>query len=92
MFRFAYRNFGDHESAAGTFTVGGAGSEVGAAPRWFELRREGGPDWSLYQEGTYDPADTHDRFMGSIAMDRTEGIALGYSVHIANGVLLGIVD
>lgn len=79
MTRLAYRNFGTHESLVGTYTVDGATSEEGAAPRWFELRRSGGA-WALFQEGTYDPADNHDRFMGSIAMDRAGNIALGYSV------------
>jgi len=79
MFRLGYRNFGTHESLVGSFTVGGASAETGAAPRWFELRR-GGAGWTLHQEGTYDPPDNHDRFMGSIAMDRNGDIALGYSV------------
>ena len=36
--------------------------------------------WTLFQEGTHDPGDGHDRFMGSIAMDEDGNIALGYSV------------
>jgi hypothetical protein len=80
MFRFAYRNLGTHEAMVGAFTVGGGLGEVGAAIRWFELRRVGGGAWSLYQEGTYDPGDGHDRFNASIAMDAAGNIALGYSV------------
>jgi hypothetical protein len=70
----------------GTFTVGGGlsgpplGTEAGAAIRWFELRRTGAAAWTLHQEGTHDPGDGHDRFMGSIAMDGNGSIALGYSV------------
>ncbi len=79
MFRFPYRNFGTHQSLVGTFTVGGGTGNVGAALRWFELRRTG-TAWTLYQEGTFDPNDGHDRFMGSIAMDKRGNIALGYSV------------
>jgi hypothetical protein len=79
MHRFPYRNFGDHETLLGNFTVGGGQGEVGAAIRWFELRNTGG-GWTLHQGGTFDPADGHDRFMGSIAMDGDGNIALGYSV------------
>ena len=79
MFRFAYRNWGAYESFVGTFTVDGASSEEGAAPRWFEVRKSGAA-WGLFQEGTYDPTDTHDRFMGSAAEDGAGNLALGYSV------------
>lgn len=80
MHRFPYRNFGSHETLLGTFTVGGGNGNVGAAIRWFELRRNPGGGWTLFQEGTHDPDDGHDRFMGSIAMDGAGNIALGYSV------------
>ena len=79
MFRFAYRNFGGFESLVGAFVVGGGRGEVGAAIRWFELRRAV-PPWLLYQEGTQDPADGHDRSNPSIAMDQKGNIALGYTV------------
>ena len=35
MFRLAYRNFGDHESVVGNYTVNASGV---AGIRWFELR------------------------------------------------------
>ncbi len=35
MFRLAYRNFGDHESVVGNYTVSAGGV---AGIRWFELR------------------------------------------------------
>ncbi len=79
MHRFPYRNFGSHQTLVGNFTVGGGSGNVGAAIRWFELRNTGG-GWTLFQEGTFDPGDGHDRFMGSIAMDGAGNIALGYSV------------
>ncbi len=78
MFRFAYRNFLTHEAAVGTFTVDLDGTDK-AAPRWFELRKTGDAPWALYQEGTYAPDSDH-RWMGSIAMDGSGNIALGYSV------------
>ncbi len=83
MWRLVYRNFGTHETLLGNFTVdvtervkrclGRAGI------RWFELRKNGEQPWSLYQEGTHSP-DLHHRWMGSIAMDGSGTIALGYSV------------
>ncbi|MCB9135212.1 MAG: hypothetical protein H6636_07285 [Anaerolineales bacterium] len=79
MFHFPYRNFGTHQALVGTFTVGGGLGETGAALRWFELRNSGG-GWTLYQEGTHDPGDGLDRFMGSIAMDGSGNIALAYSI------------
>jgi hypothetical protein len=79
MHRFPYRNFGTRQTLVGNFTVGGGLGEVGAAIRWFELRNTGGA-WTLFQEGTHDPGDGNDRFMGSIAMDAAGDIALGYSV------------
>ncbi|GAB4577841.1 MAG: T9SS type A sorting domain-containing protein [Anaerolineales bacterium] len=79
MFRFPYRNFGTHETLVGTFVVGGGTGDVGAAIRWFELRKSGG-SWTLYQEGTIDPGDGHDRVNPSIAMDQAGNIAVGYTV------------
>jgi hypothetical protein len=79
MHRFPYRNFGDHQTLLGNFTVGGGLGQTGAAIRWFELRNTG-TGWTLYQQGTHDPGDGNDRFMGSIAMDGAGDIAIGYSV------------
>jgi len=50
-----------------------------AGIRWYELRKTSGA-WSIYQQGTYAPADNNSRWMGSIAMDSSGNIALGYSV------------
>jgi hypothetical protein len=84
MFPFHYRNFGDHESLVGTHvTQLPAGGNL-AGVRWFELRRSNAVDpWTLYQEGTYAPADAGgqiSRWMGAIGMDSSGNIALGYSV------------
>lgn len=77
MFRFQYRNFGSYEAMVGNFTVD-LDNNNSAAIRWFELHKTNGV-YSLYQEGTYAP-DGSDRWMGSIAMDGSGHIALGYSV------------
>ena len=79
MYRLSYRNFGDHESLLVNHSVT-AGSSVGV--RWYELRNPNGTP-TVYQQGTYAP-DSSYRWMGSLAMDRTGNIALGYSVSSAN--------
>ncbi|HNB51871.1 MAG TPA: hypothetical protein PK530_08005 [Anaerolineales bacterium] len=76
MYRLVYRNFGDHQTLLGNFTVDVGSDRAGI--RWFELRNTSGT-WSLYQEGTFSLADTIHRFMGSITMDGDGNIALGYS-------------
>jgi hypothetical protein len=75
MFRLAYRNFGDHESVVGNYTVS-SGSVAGV--RWFELRNVTNGPVTKFQESTYQP-DTTWRWMGSAAMDSSGGIALGFS-------------
>ncbi|MFL6585097.1 MAG: hypothetical protein ACJ8KU_11340 [Chthoniobacterales bacterium] len=75
MFRLAYRNFGDHESVVGNYTVSANGV---AGIRWFELRNVTGGPVTKYQESTYQP-DTTWRWMGSAAMDGQGNIAIGFS-------------
>ena len=75
MYRLAYRNFGDHEALVVNHSVT-AGSSVGV--RWYELRSPNTTP-TVFQQGTYAP-DSNYRWMGSIAMDKSGDIALGYSV------------
>jgi len=81
MYRLAYRNFGDHDSLVvnhSVAVVGGSGKGSGSVGlRWYELRNPGGAP-SVYQQGTFAPDSTY-RWMGSIAMDQSGDIALGYS-------------
>ncbi|HWW54169.1 MAG TPA: hypothetical protein VNY84_10390, partial [Acidimicrobiales bacterium] len=74
MFRLAYRNFGDHEAMVVNHSVT-AGSSVGE--RWYELRPNGS-SLSVFQQGTYAPDATY-RWMGSIALDQSGDMALGFS-------------
>lgn len=74
MYRLAYRNFGDHESMVVSHSVSSGGV---AGMRWYEIRNPSSTA-SIYQQGTYQP-DTTWRWMGSVAMDRSGDIALGYS-------------
>jgi hypothetical protein len=77
MFRLQYRNFGDYEVLLANHTVNAGSGRAGV--RWYEFRKEAG-DWSIYQQGTYAPADGQYRWMGSIAMNGNGDIALGYSL------------
>jgi Immune inhibitor A-like, MAM domain len=81
--RLQYRNFGSHESLIGVLPTNlepTDTSDVNAALRWFELRRTTG-DWIVFQEGTFAPGDADEnRFVGSIAMDQSGNIAMGYSI------------
>lgn len=81
MFRLPFRTFTDHWSIVCAATIN-VGSGV-AGIRWWELRKVGAGDWGVYQEGTYSP-DNNCRWMGSIAMDSSGYIALGYSVSSAD--------
>jgi uncharacterized protein YegP (UPF0339 family) len=75
MWRLAYRNFGGgHEAMVVDHSVT-SGTSVGE--RWYELRPSNG-SLTVYQQGTYAPNSTY-RWMGSIAMDRSGDMALGYS-------------
>lgn len=76
LFRLQYRNFGTYETLVTNHTVDVATNR--GAVRWYELQNNGS-GWSIYQQGTYAP-DTHNRWMGSIAMDGYGNLGLGYSV------------
>ena len=74
-----YHNFGTHESLVANHSVA-----VGAAGgvRWYELRSPFGTP-TVFQQGTYAPADGSWRFMGSIAEDGGGSIALGFTLSSA---------
>src|SRR5205085_839012 len=75
MHRLAYRNFGDHESLVVNHAV--AVNSSGGV-RWYEIQNPNGTP-SVAQQSTFAP-DANFRWMGSIAMDKSGDIALGYSV------------
>ncbi len=82
MWRAQYRNFGGYQTLVGNFTVDADGADH-AGIRWFELRRTVTTNWSIYQEGTLVP-DANHRWMGSVAMNGSGDMALGYSVSGSN--------
>jgi len=72
-------DFGTHESIVYNFVVEPTNGSKIAALRWGELRKSGGGDWELYQEGTFvDPTGNESVFMGGMGMDQEGNIALGY--------------
>ncbi len=75
MYRLQYRSFNNYQAMVANHTVG-VGLNTGV--RWYELRKTNG-NWFINQQSTYAP-DSLSRWMGSIAMDATGNIALGYSV------------
>jgi len=90
MFRLAYRNFsGSHQALVVNQTVTASGT---AAPplgvRWYELDAPSGATsasaWSVKQQSTFAPADGTSRWMGSVAMDHSGDMALGYSYSSPN--------
>lgn len=79
MTRMVYRNFGTHESVLVNHTVDVNSSDTGyGGIRWYELRSPGN-NAVIYQQGTFAP-DTNARWMGSMAMDGSGNIAIGYSL------------
>jgi len=81
MYRLSYRNFGTHESLVINHSVSSGG---GVGIRWYELRNATGQSVNsatpvVHQQGTFAPTADF-RWMGSSAMDKTGGIAVGYNV------------
>jgi hypothetical protein len=79
MYRLAFRMFADHEAMVVSHSVA-TGSSVGV--RWYEFRApvSSTGNFTVFQQGTFSPADGTYRWMGSAAMDQAGDIAVGYSV------------
>lgn len=78
-----YRNFGTYECIVCTHMTDGRNNGIASA-RWYELRRSGGGDWAIYQEGTYAPEDGTHRFLSGISINDKGSIALGYNISSAD--------
>ena len=81
LFRAAYRNFGAFQTIMVNHTVDVDGTDH-AGIDWHELRHTGA-GWVQQQEGVQAPDSAH-RWMGSIAMNGAQDVALGYSVSSAS--------
>ena len=82
MYRFAYRNFGTHESLVvnQAVKVGTNKPSTRTGIRWYELRNPGGSPPTVIQQSTYAPDTGFWRWMGSAAMDKDGNMAIGYSI------------
>ena len=82
MYRLSYRNFGGgRESLLVNHSVA---ANNASGIRWYELSNASGKTMSnatpiIRQQGTYAPSPDF-RWMGSAAMDKTGGIAIGYNI------------
>jgi hypothetical protein len=80
MYRLSYRNFGDREALVINHSVT-SGSGVGV--RWYELTNAtdklSARGARAVPTGTFAPTNDF-RWMGSAAMDKTGGIAIGYNI------------
>lgn len=74
-----YRSFADHNSWVITFNTDIDNNDTSGI-RWIELRNDASNPWSIFQEGTYAPADGNSRFMGSAGMDAAGNIGLAFNI------------
>jgi hypothetical protein len=85
MYRLSYRRFATHEAMVINHSVT---SGTGVGIRWYELRNAIGQSFAsaapvLHQQGTFAPSNDF-RWMGSAAIDKTGGIAIGYNISSAS--------
>jgi hypothetical protein len=81
MYRLAYRNRNGVDSLLVSHAVDPDGEGArGSAIRWYEIRNPFSAAPILYQNATYDPGATGDRWMSSLAMDKFGNILMGYNV------------
>lgn len=78
MYRLQYRKFSEYEAMVTNHTVNANGAGQ-AGVRWYELRKYPNQSWTIYQQGTFAPADGVDRWMASVAMNVNGDIGIGYS-------------
>lgn len=81
QYRVQWRAWTGYNTALVTWGVKMNATSKLRSIKWVELRQNQTTGvWSLYQEGTYAPADGANRWMQSIAMDDNGSIALAYCV------------
>ena len=80
MMQNQYTSIGGVESIWLTHTVDADDASARAAVRWYQLGVTGGTIAAeAVQQATWAPADTLNRFLPSLAIDRVGNLALGYS-------------
>ncbi|MBK7213181.1 MAG: hypothetical protein IPH88_07790 [Bacteroidales bacterium] len=75
-----YRNFGTYQTLVCCHAVDVDATDH-AGLRWYELRRgtQASGNWAIRQQGTYAP-DANSRWMGSIMLNGSGKIGMGYSI------------
>lgn len=91
MYRLSYRNLGTREALVINHSVT---SGTGVGIRWYELTNATGQTLAsaapvLRQQGTFAPTNDF-RWMGSAAMDKTGGIAVGYNISNSSSIVPSI--
>ena len=91
MYRLSYRNLGTREALVINHSVT---SGTGVGIRWYELTNATGQTLAsaapvLRQQGTFAPTSDF-RWMGSAAMDKTGGIAVGYNISNTSSIVPSI--
>ncbi len=81
MYRLSYRNLGTREALVINHSVATSGV---SGIRWYELQNAPGQTMAsatpvVRQQGTFSPSQDY-RWMGSAAIDKTGGIAVGYNL------------
>jgi hypothetical protein len=87
MYRLSYRNIGGSERLVINHSVT---SGTGVGVRWYELTNATGQTMAsalpvVRQQGTFAPTSDF-RWMGSAAIDKTGGIAVGYNISNASTI------
>ena len=81
MFKAPMRVFETHQAMVLSLSTDVTGGDR-AGVRWIELRRDFGvttPTWYKYQEGTYAPGTSTNRWMPAINIDKWGNIIMAYS-------------
>ncbi len=91
MYRLSYRNLSGSERLVINHSVT---SGTGVGVRWYELTNATGQTMAsatpvLRQQGTFAPTNDF-RWMGSAAIDKTGGIAVGYNISNASSIVPSI--
>lgn len=87
MYRLSYRNLGTREALVINHSVATGGV---SGIRWYELQNVTGQTMNsatptVRQQGTFSPSADF-RWMGSAAMDKTGGIAVGYNISNSSSI------
>ena len=91
MYRLSYRNLADGERLVINHSVT---SGTGVGVRWYELTNATGQTMAsatpvIRQQGTFAPTSDF-RWMGSAAIDKTGGIAVGFNISNASSIVPSI--